>query len=575
MAFDWAKTDRPTFERTLCLLLERKHEKAKVTFAPDGRGGDGGVDFLAKMPRHKIVYQFKHYLDGFKSSTKSRKHWTKDSFEKAVTTHQPRYWVLVVPSQLTPPERDWVEKLEAPDGLSAPRIQILDLPKLELLLSKYPDIVAYLDREDILDQIEGRNIEVAEARNSEEVVERAQALAHRASNLDPDWAVDIFATGEETWIMPRAKHPKAAEKSPLGLEVVFDAGRFTPEIKATFDRFVRFGSLESVLIPRESIVSQKSTGPSFQWGPRSGDLLFEPVAQGSFDRPLEIELFDSEGASLGSHQGQVLGAGKGTEGATVKALYYQGLTMNWMLPSKQGAAGSCDIDVSVHRLDVRDARDSLALNHDLLTRAHRIDISVDGNLVAVGDVAPTKALRDSDLEILREFTRDFQQLLDHIGTRRIIPLEITPMDRVLARAACRILDGQCVFLPAQMNFNTKVDGDSTDPAAVSELRELVDRPHAIYSRRPDFALEIAGLTVRLGPVGVCSPSVTVKDGSELLDAIQNDDFDGRTITFVAGGDAGWRAAQLGPEGAPPESWAPTPWSLYGIEEHRAFSTVES
>lgn len=274
---------------------------------------------------------------------------------------------------------------------------------------------------------------------------------------------------------------------------------------------------------------------------------------------------------MGSHQGQVLGAAKGTEGATVKALYYQGLTMSWMLPNEKGAAGSCDIDVSVHRLDVRDARDSLALNHDLLTRAHRIDIRVSGNRVAVGDVAPTKAPRDSDLEILREFTRDLQQLLDHVGIRRIIPLEITPMDRVLARAACRILDGQCVFLPAAIDFNNRFDGDSTDAAAVSEIRELVERPHAICSKRPDFKLEIAGIAVNLGPVATYSPSVNVKDGAALLDAIQNGDIDGRRITFVAAPDAGWRATALGPDGAFPESWVPTPWALHGIKEHQAFS----
>ena len=256
MKFKWESTSRDEFDKAVELLLERKHEKARTTFAPDGRGGDGGIDFFAQE-RTLTIYQLKHYPDGLKSSTASRKRAIKDSFDKAVSNHAPRTWVLVVPAKLTVTERKYVMELKAPEGHPQPHIRLLDLPKLDLLLAKYPNIRSHLDREPIFDAIAERQIEVAEPRDVAEVLDRATALTRRGGNLDPDWDMDLFVTNGVATVLPRPKHDKAMEKSPLGLSFTVDMTRVSPDLQATMERSLGYGSGESITIPAEAIASLK------------------------------------------------------------------------------------------------------------------------------------------------------------------------------------------------------------------------------------------------------------------------------------------------------------------------------
>jgi hypothetical protein len=567
VGFQWEKTSREQFERAVELLLERKHEKATTTFAPDGRGGDGGIDFLAQERRTLTIYQLKHYPDGLKSSTQSRKRAIRESFE-AAQAHSPHVWVLVVPAKLTVAERDFVLALQPAGSRPRPRVRLIDLPKLELLLTKYPKIRSHLDREPLLDAIEDRQIEVAEPRNIDEVLARATSLASRAGHLDPDWDVDLFVIDGVASVLPRPTHPKAAERSPLGFTLTVDPSKMSSELQATLERSVGFGTGEAVQIPAEAIASLTTSGPQWQWMRGEYDFELEPVARAAPDAALRLELTDANGAFLGEHEGVVTHVSTGVVGHTLEARFYSGLVLQLLLPRDKDQPGTGNISLSVHRLYPADARDSLALFRVLGASVTSLRAFIDDTQVAGLTLTDQRLDDDTSRDVLEQFADDFDFLQRHARTRRMLPVNISVLDRATARTARMIIEGACVFLPPTTRFSATIDTGG-ERRWIEQLRETLLRGHAMLARIPDLRVDVAGLAVSVGPVALYAPSVRIHEADRLLPMIDRGEVDGERITYVADHLGGWRGARL-PESGAPESWTPAPWGLVDANEHPGF-----
>ena len=568
MKFDWAACTRDQFERAVQLLLERKHEKARTTFAPDGRGGDEGIDFLAQ-DRTLTIYQLKHYPDGLKSSTKSRKRSIKESFETAVIKRAPRTWVLVLPALLTVPERKYVEGLTAPAGYKQPNIRVYDLTKLDLLLTKYPEIRDHLDREPLLDAIEERQIEQAEPRDIDDILRRAVALTRRAGHLDPDWDVDLFVRNGVPTAIPRPKHDKAVEKSPLGLEITVDLRRVSAHVRATIERSLGYGSGETVTIPGEAIASLTTTGPQWQWLTGEGDFALEPILPQAPDALVRLVLTDADGHPLGEHEGPISHAAPGAVGYTLAARFYNGLTTRLLLPKDAQAPGQADLSVSVHRLFPADARDALTLFRLLGTPGVNVEVLIDDKrLVSLTPNGSARVESDVDRDVLEQFANHLDQLQRHARVRRTLPTNVTLLDRASAAAALHVLEGRCTFLPESITFTATIDTGG-EQQWIDQLRETLSNAHAMFARLPSLTLDVAGLPVNLGPVALYSPSVSIKDAQHLLPLLDEGRIDGQRITYVAAPEAGWRVAPISTEYMP-LSWTPAPWKLRHSPEHRAF-----
>jgi hypothetical protein len=563
--FEWSRSSREVFEGAVELLLEAKHEKARTTFAPDGRGGDGGIDFWAQTKRKLTIYQLKHYVDGFKSSTRSRKAAVKDSFETALA-HRPDLWVLVVPAKLTNAERSFVLGLTAPPGSIQPRIEILDLPKLELLLTKFPEVTRHLDRDPVFEAIEERQIELAEARSAKEIVERAKRLASRGGNIDADWDMGVMASSTGAWVYPIAKHPKSAQKSPLRLELTIDPSKMPLDLQVTFNRSVKFRTGEAVRIPRKAITRQISMGPSWQWGPQVGDFEIQALQNPRPDQSFFIELFDVRGTSLGRHEGFVEHTGHGTSGGTITARFYQGLLLQWQLPFDSSVPGTCNMTINIHRLDVADARDSIRLSRQLAAETFRIELSTDGDLITAGEIHPSSVEQPEDLLIFEQFADDLQVLLNRTGSRRRLPATATPVDRAMARVGRLLLEGKSTLLPPMSTFDGIVD-TKEDPNTAEELRRHLTTPGALLLLRSSFKVSIADIPFDFGPVAVHSTAAGIKDGDSLLQRLDTVGIEGEKISYQAHPDVGWLILPHTGSAAPHE---PAPWGLIGMEEHHGF-----
>jgi hypothetical protein len=74
---DWTRIDRPLFDRIVDTILGRLH--GDRGYAPEGRGGDGGIDYT--LDDNEIIYQYKFFPDG--ANTNSRRRQLKRSFMSA------------------------------------------------------------------------------------------------------------------------------------------------------------------------------------------------------------------------------------------------------------------------------------------------------------------------------------------------------------------------------------------------------------------------------------------------------------------------------------------------------------
>lgn len=68
---DWTRLERGEFERIVNVLITRDGDaRGFVSVAPDGRGGDAGIDIALRDPasgRIVHIYQLKHFPEGFSS----------------------------------------------------------------------------------------------------------------------------------------------------------------------------------------------------------------------------------------------------------------------------------------------------------------------------------------------------------------------------------------------------------------------------------------------------------------------------------------------------------------------------
>jgi hypothetical protein len=141
---NWITMGRENWDRLVECLLCRTHRSNKVEthYAPDGRGGDGGIDYLAITEEQgKVIYQLKYFPEGFTSAHRSRRAQIRKSFDRAMKDEPPPdVWVLVVPGKPTSGERSFVMKLG--EGKSV-KIEILNQTSLDDLLSEHQDIWEY------------------------------------------------------------------------------------------------------------------------------------------------------------------------------------------------------------------------------------------------------------------------------------------------------------------------------------------------------------------------------------------------------------------------------------------------
>lgn len=571
MTIKWDRLGQPQFDVVVdrLLLAEWGGRSDVSAYSPDGRGGDGGIDFRVTTALGELtVYQFKYFPEGvFARSRERRRRQIRDSFAKAMTS-SPSRWVLVVPCKLTPPEREFVESL-AGDG-STVTIEVLDVVGLDLLLSRHDGVRRYLERDPVLEAAAEYQLGTAAIEDVDDLTQRVRGLAGRAADMDPYWAPEYRTEGATVWISVRPKSPDAEAKRPIVTHFELDEDSATAEDRAAFRRSIGFGIGEPVTVP---IVARKESGPEFFQIDGPGILTLE---YGKYPRPEErfaVRLLAPDGTQLGTHDGVVAHAGGGAEGGTVELIFYGGLRIRFLLPHDKARPGNAELDLEVGGIMVADAADTLTLRRVLCRETARVEILREGLVVSGLTLDSFSDPVDPALDALDQFANDLAFVERHSGGRRRFPARYTPHDRLVARMARLALEGQCVLVPPFINIHAQIEED-VSPEGVADAGMLLASQNPIRHQRPSFELDFGGVAYEIGPVLLYSPKVGVADSGRLLGLLDKGGIGGERVTFTPDPSEPWRLVHL-PTWDDQARLVPVPWEAVGIDEHPSLDRIRT
>jgi len=101
--------DSDTFERLAQQLLAERHPGREIKHIA-GSGGDRGIDlFEGTLTERPIIWQCKHFPNGFKATQKKQ---VKKSLDDAIENFKPEKWILVLSIELDTSGQEWFQQLQ-------------------------------------------------------------------------------------------------------------------------------------------------------------------------------------------------------------------------------------------------------------------------------------------------------------------------------------------------------------------------------------------------------------------------------------------------------------------------------
>ncbi|MGW5440436.1 hypothetical protein [Nocardia asteroides] len=567
MSIDWHTIGQEHFDRIVEALINHKYRGADVeVIALDGRGGDGGVDIEVRQDGRVIIFQLKYFPEGFSGGWKTRRTQIKRSFAKLVKTRTVDKtctvdeWVLVVPRNLTPGEHAFVTGLGK--TVTTPSTRPLGRKDLDDLLIEFPEVDRWAQRtvhSELRDNAVIYNRERDNLLSSDDLPTRVAELGALVDSADPDWTFDFARHGDTVTQILRAQHPNAAQVNPVHFHV---RGKFGPEhteLAAQFERRIRFGTGERLVLPPQVVTEVDITGPDhiarhFD----SSQVVIDVVgAAPGVGRRMELRLSDETGKLVTSHEGVITHLGTGTTGLSIESKFYDGrLTTRIMFPIGKQTDVETSLQTShdTRGAQPREARNVLRLVRQLRTLP-KIEVFIEDTFL-LGMRNPGNATDLDDLN-LEEFAADLDILQQHCDQYFALPAEITRMDRISVRVARIILDGGLVAAPHAGTVTGFLSGEDSP-----ELRASLTGPNPVLIEFDNYALTLAGRELSIGPVQVFHHATTVIDPDTAIAAL--DGGIPKQIEFEPGGDPFFFVVSTAVAAEQIYSMPQTLWELPGI-----------
>jgi hypothetical protein len=196
---DWERLNPDEFEETVVAMLHREHPTVGKTF--DGRGGDGGIDFIVESPAGDTIYQVKHFTGRI---GRPQKRQIEHSLRR-VANRKMSAWILVIPMELTRNEDEWFQTLAGDRGVVC---RWYGRKWLNQLISTHDDIrfamlsPAGAARAEIQDRLAAIGNPVV---SLDDIVRSQHALGGIAAKLSPGFDVYTASTphGTEVTLTPK------------------------------------------------------------------------------------------------------------------------------------------------------------------------------------------------------------------------------------------------------------------------------------------------------------------------------------------------------------------------------------
>lgn len=271
VSIKWDKIEQPEFDRIVEQLIYQEYSIQEFDnvkcVAVDGRGGDGGIDYLVTKNNEKIIFQFKYYPTGFPRREASRRKSIKDSFNTALKQN-PTKWILVVPRNLTRSEQEFLKRELRSDSVT---VEHWGMNKLDSLLVKYPRVDELFNADPSLVKML-RYAQGAEAvpRNFESLESSNRYLRKNLDLVSPNWGVNINNFYSTTTVAFIPKHAMAQKVEPVYVD--YKLKNSDSYEMAELKRMQEYGLNGSVKI------SHKNLEYSFFKGPADFKLLNNQIS---------------------------------------------------------------------------------------------------------------------------------------------------------------------------------------------------------------------------------------------------------------------------------------------------------
>jgi len=463
-SIDWVRLTQPEFDRIVESLFMKEHRDIpKDAFVVNGRGGDQGIDIHIRRDGLLIIVQLKYFPEGFSGGFRDvRQAEIRESFKTALH-HDPDDWWLVVPTTVTANERNYVEGLleRNAKGRTKPDIVIFDRPKLDALAAKHQELVTYFKRDELREAAKDFNAEQALLIDKADVLARVAALSKQSETLDPDWRLGFFTDGDVVGTTLIAKHPHAAEKSPvkLTLNTAFDADH--EELRKSFEQAFSFGTPGRVDLPAAVVSKFVVDGPAFVAETLENvEVSFWTEKSDQDSLPVSMVFYSDRNVPVASYSGKTTWRNTGGKGASLYATFHDTVGLEMLLPFDKSEQVRVSVKVELAGSAPADVVAGVGLL-EKLESAHAVAIELDGKklarLITSGPVSPFGENRDKILTH-RDIAADLVVIQNATSRHFPYPEELDYEDLVYIRCLRLLVEGQCIVLPAQREVTPRLNG---------------------------------------------------------------------------------------------------------------------
>uniref|UniRef100_UPI003F492959 hypothetical protein n=1 Tax=Paenarthrobacter nicotinovorans TaxID=29320 RepID=UPI003F492959 len=556
---NWSTISENDFNETVeALVVRHKTRDGLVAQAIDGRGGDGGIDIdvkVAKTGQLTEILQLKWFPDGFSGARVKRRDQIKKSFESAMV-HNPAVWTLVVPANLTIPERKAIYALKKTQTV---QIRLIGAAELNNLLALYPKVHDWALRDAARDLLSLVGREKATLSKPGDLTAEVENLAARSEAISAYWGFNFSSRHGVTSSELYAKREDAMEREPLSLTLETEFGPEDAELRQEFEDSLGYGVTKPLILPSRVVSSFTKEGPEWfagEVGP--GELQILPAEDNFRDIRIDATSFDADGKRLSSVSAKMGKFVTGHSGGTLEFSTPGGLSLAWRFPKSAGAGSvRADFAPAGHSaLDVRKALGFVSTLH----QATNFLVAIDGQ------VSELNLLETSSEPIgvpeISELVEDLALIEVKTGVTFAFPEFLPPaLDRIWARNIRRILEGGYVAVPNTDGFNVTLRG-----TAGETIESVLLEGGAMVVSSEEWIVELLDETVFVGHVAIYHDHVKADNGAEHVEALRAGNGAGRAVSFRSvSGSPGVIYMPGHPDAK--EFVVAEPWGLTGIPEH--------
>ncbi|MFJ3386033.1 MULTISPECIES: hypothetical protein [unclassified Curtobacterium] len=568
---DWTRLERSEFERIVNVLISREGERqGLVVTAPDGRGGDDGIDIELREPdtgRLVHIYQLKHFPEGFSSGwAKARRPQISKSFRTALQ-HAPDHWTLVVPEQFTAKEQKFVTTLAVGTAVSAHIVGSVELNKL---LVDHADVHEWAVRDavrDVLSLMSRSDVQPATTTDAAQGLERYVAQQNTFSLY---WGRRLAVVdGELVWQIYR-KREDAPLMEPLKITMHATFGSEDAELQKLASDVLGYGRSTRLDFPRHIVQSLVLDGPEDWFAGTEHDVAVSiiPAYSAADSQPARVEAYDSKGILLGALTGRTINSNAGHAGAFVEVRFEDVLTMLWRVP-REGTTGSTDVTLeAVGRPAAAVARVTRFLQ--CFRHTDRLRLEVAGRpLIAQVNAADSGMIDDH----LHEYADDLG-VIERLADVSLPFPDVTPEldERIWTRVTRMMLEGRCALIHNYRGMNATLNG-SRDGAMDQLLAEGASILNASTDGGGDVgSVELLGVHVPIEGMCVWHPQMRIVDADEVRARLDSGTAQGMRVLMQPADGTPFRAYSAHYMAATGVV-VPEPWNIPGISEHPALAGI--